>query len=432
MRLEFHGAAREVGRSCIELTTLKGSRFLLDLGVKFSERGLIFPEKVLNISEIDGVFISHAHLDHSGGLPLFEHNHLKGPIFCTAQTLSATKILLKDSYKIARIKHQHPIYNNADLRDVNKDARLVNYDVWYSHKDIKFMFLNAGHIPGSAMILIEADNKRLLYTGDFNNRDTHLLHHEIIDPVLREKPLDVLITESTYGYRDLPNTEELEKKLITSIKKTISNGGSIIMPVFSLGRAQQLLIMLSKAKINTKIFFDGMCNKLTRKMLETPSKYIKNKETLYDAFYNKVEWVSSEKRRKDAMKNQGIFITTSGMLQGGPVLSYVKEMWHDERNKIILMGFQCKRTNGRHLIDEGFLYLDGWKTYVKCEVEKYDFSGHADNEGIKKIVTELNPKHVFFQHGDEESVLTLKEWADTTLKGKNNHAPKIGDVFDIK
>ncbi len=430
MRIEFHGAAREVGRSCIELTTSKGNRFLLDIGVKFGEGGLIFPEKVLDVPDIDGTFITHAHLDHSGGLPLFEHKHLHGPIFCTAQTLAAAKILLKDSYKVARIKHLHPAYDNGDLKEIQKDAKIVQFDKWYEHKDIKFMFLNAGHIPGSAMVLIEADGKRLLYTGDFNNRDTALMEHEIIYDVLREKQLDVLITESTYGHRDLPRNEDTEQRFIESIKQTISDGGSVLVPTFALGRAQQILIMIAKAKIDTNIYFDGLCNKLTRKILETPSKYIRNLEILSDAFYNKIEWISSEKRRKDAIKKKGIYITTSGMIQGGPVLSYLKEMWHDEKNKITLMGFQCKRTNGRNLLDEGFVYIDGWKTYVKCKVEKFDFSGHTDSDGIKKMVRELKPKHVFFQHGDEESVLHMKEWADKEIGGKN-YAPSIREMFEI-
>jgi len=430
MRIEFHGAAREVGRSCIELTTMQGKRYLLDVGVKFGEGGLIFPEKVLDISEVDGTFISHAHLDHSGGLPLFEHKQLRSPIFCTSQTLAISKILLKDSYKVARIRHLHPAYDNTDLKEVHKDAKIVKFDKWYDHKDIRFMFLNAGHIPGSAMILIEADGKRLLYTGDFNNRDTALMEHEIINPVLLEKPLDVLITESTYGSRDLPDAAGLEVKFIESLKSTLAEGGSVLIPTFALGRAQQILIMLSKAKLDTRIYFDGMCNKITRKMLETPSVYIRSKDELYNAFYNEVEWVGSEKRRNDAMQNQGIFITTSGMIQGGPVMSYIKNMWHNENNKIMLMGFQCKRTNGRHLIEDGFVYMDGWKTFVRCAVEKYDFSGHADSDGIKKLVTTLKPKNVFFQHGDEEAIFHLKEWADREVGG-NNYAPEKSESFEI-
>ena len=431
MRIEFHGAAKEVGRSCIEITTSKGSRFLLDIGVKFGEGGLIFPQKVLDISNVDGTFISHAHLDHAGGLPLFEHNHLNGPIFLTSQTLSAVKILLKDSYKIARIKNQHPAYNNADLKQVQRDAKIVVFDKWYDHKDIRFMFLNAGHIPGSAMILLEVDGKRVLYTGDFNNRDTALMEHEVVDSVLKEKKVDVLITESTYGYRELPPNEETEKKFIGTIKETLANGGSVLIPTFALGRAQQILLMLSKANLGVKVYYEGLCKKLTRRILETPSKYVKNKDVLHDFFYDKVEWIGSEKRRKDALSKQSVFVTTSGMLQGGPVLSYIKEMWHDEKNLIALMGFQCKRTNGRHLLDDGFIYLDGWKTFVKSKVEKFDFSGHADQKGIKHLVKELKPAHVFFQHGDEESVLHLKEWVEEFLQGEVV-APSVGEVFEIK
>lgn len=162
----------------------------------------------------------------------------------------------------------------------------------------------------------------------------------------------------------------------------------------------------------------------------TNSKYVKNKELLEEEFFNKVEWISSPKRRKDAIKKGGIFLTTSGMMQGGPVLEYLKELWHNPKNKITLMGFQCKRTNGRHLIEEGFVYIDGWKTQVKCKVEKYDFSGHTDSDFIKKMVEEVNPKNVFFQHGDEEAVDALNEWAKKNTKSKST-APKLGEIFEM-
>ncbi len=430
MELEFHGAASEVGRSCIQIRTDKGKRYLLDVGIKFLEDGLGFPKNVLDIDKIDGVFLSHAHLDHSGGLPLFEHKELKGPIFCTRHTFAISKILLKDSYKIARIRHLHPAYNNTDIKEVQKDTSFVDFDKWYKHEDVRFMFLNAGHIPGSAMILLEVDGKRVLYTADFNNRKTNLMVPFKIGKVLREKPVDVLITESTYGYRELPDREGLEKKFIASIYKTLGEGGSVLIPVFALGRAQETLIMLSKHDFPVKIYFDGMSKKMTKKIVTTKNKYLAGHDALKQMFYEKVEWVASEKRRSDALKKQGIFITTSGMLQGGPVLSYLKDLWHDSSSKIMLMGFQCKRTNGRNLLDEGFVYMDGWKTKVKCHVEKYDFSGHADKEGVQTLVKELKPTHVFFQHGDFESVNALKEWADNNADCKA-YAPAVGDKYNI-
>ncbi|PIN81118.1 hypothetical protein COV13_02180 [Candidatus Woesearchaeota archaeon CG10_big_fil_rev_8_21_14_0_10_32_9] len=430
MKIQFHGAAREVGRSCISITTKNGNRYLLDVGIKFQEDGFSGPEGVTNVPGIKGVFLSHAHLDHSGGLPLFEHQKLKCPIFCTRQTFAITKILLKDSYKIARIKHTHPAYDKTDLVEVSKETEYVQYDKWYVHNDLKFKYLNAGHIPGSAMILIEADGKRILYTGDYNNKETELMYSAIVNKELTDKPIDVLITESTYGNRELPDRKLLNKQFIASVKKTISGGGSVLIPVFALGRAQETLIMLGKENLNCKIYLDGMAKTITKQIISTSSKYVKNKDLLSEIFFNKIEWISSPKRRNDAIRNGGIFITTSGMLQGGPVLEYLKELWHNPKNKLTLMGFQCKRTNGRHLVEEGFVYIDGWKTQVKCAVEKYDFSGHTDSEFIKKMVSTINPKMVFFQHGDEESVDILNQWAKKNIKGKT-YAPSLGEIFEI-
>ncbi len=429
MKIQFHGAAREIGRSCISITT-KGKKYILDAGIKFKEDGFQTPEGLGDIKKIKGVFLSHAHLDHSGGLPFLEHEKLNCPIFCTRQTFALTKVLLKDSYKIARIKHLHPAYNKADLLEISQETKYVQFDKWYKHEDIRFMYINAGHIPGSAMILIEVEGKRVLYTADYNNRETELMYEAIITNEMKRKPIDVLITESTYGNRTLPDRKILTKKFVASVKKTIAQGGSVLVPVFALGRAQEAILLLAREKIPCKIYVDGMAKTITRKIIETASKYVRNKEELADFFNNRVEWISSPKRRKDAIKNKGIFITTSGMLQGGPVLDYLKELWHDPKNKITLMGFQCKRTNGRQLLEEGFVYIDGWKTIVKCEVEKYDFSGHTDSDFIKKLVSEINPKTVFFQHGDEESVYALNDWAKKSIKGQT-YAPKLLDVFDI-
>ncbi|MFT4261657.1 MAG: MBL fold metallo-hydrolase [Candidatus Woesearchaeota archaeon] len=429
MELIFHGAAQEVGRSCIELKLSNDDRYLFDVGIKFKENGLQLPENVEKIHEVAGVFLSHAHLDHSGGLPLFEHKDLQGPIFCTRQTIAISRLMLNDSFKVARIRHVHAAYNKTDLENVMKDVRKVSFDRWYKHKDIKFKFYNAGHIPGSAMILVEAEGKKILYTGDINTQKTQLMFKAQPHPELKGK-IDVLISESTNGHRIIPNREELNKKFLESVQETLDKKGKVIIPVFSVGRAQEILILLGQKEWDVPIYSDGLANKVTRQILANKSKYIDNKETLRKMFYETIHWIGSEKKRKDAMKKQGIFITTSGMLQGGPILSYIKEMWHDENSKIMLVGFQCKNTNGRHLIDEGYLYLDGWKTYVKCEVEKYDFSGHADAEGLKEIITSIQPKKLVFQHGDPESVGAMYSWAIKNTKSKV-YKPEINDLIKL-
>lgn len=424
MKLVFHGGAREVGKSCIELQT-KQDRYLLDAGIKFKEHGLQYPE-VYDVGDIDGVFLTHAHLDHSGALPLLEHKNLDYPIFTTSQTISLTKILLKDSYKIARIKHLHHAYDKIDLLKVRKDIRKISFDKEYVHRGLKFRFYNAGHIPGSASIKILVEGKTILYTGDFNTKGCKL-----VQPAnTNYGHVDVLITESTYGNRTLANKEQEEERFVDAIKKTLKKGGSVLIPSFAVGRYQNILLMLAKHNFNVPIYIDGMGKKITNKILSTTSKYVKQKTVLNKMINETVIRVSHDRTRKRALEKQAIILTTSGMLQGGPVMFYLKEMWGDPNNSIFLMGFQCKRTNGRHLLDERFVYLDGWKTFVKCDIQKFDFSGHLDSEEIKKIVLKVNPKAVIFNHGDPESIDSLTEWAKKNCNCEV-YSPKVNDVIEF-
>ena len=423
MKLIFHGGAREVGKSCIELQTGK-NRFLLDAGLKFKEGGFEYP-KVVEIGNIDGVFLTHAHLDHSGALPMLENRNLNYPIFTTAQTMGLIKILLKDSYKISRIRRLHRAYEKQDLFKVREDIRRINFDRTYTHKNLKFKFYNAGHIPGGASIKITSENKTILYTGDFNTKGS-----ELIQPAdTNYGHVDFLICESTYGNRKLSNRKLLEKKFIQTIKTTLKRGGSVLIPSFAVGRYQDILLMLAKEKFNVPIFIDGMGKKVTNMVLTTHSKYVKNKELLGKIF-NQVTHVGSETMRQKALSQQSIILTTSGMMQGGPVLRYLSDMWGEKKHSILLMGFQCKRTNGRHLLEDGYIYIDGWKTFPKCQIEKFDFSGHLDSEEIKKVVLKTKPKHLIFNHGDPESVQTLADWAKENTSCKV-YSPAVGDILEF-
>jgi len=425
MKLVFHGAAKEVGRSCIELQT-QGDRYLLDAGIKFKEGGFAYPERIINLPDIDGLFISHAHLDHTGALPLFEHYKIICPIYSTRLTYAITRILLKDSYKIARIRNLHPAYTKTDLHEVQKDVRFVKYDKEYKHKKINFTFRNAGHVPGSAMILIQAEGKKILYTGDTKLRTTELVKGAFTN----YEDVDILIIESTYGERELPDRNELRKKFLDKIEEVINRGGSVLIPVFSLGRAQDVLIMLAERKFKVPIYFDGMCKKITNRILTIPDPYVNNHAVLDEMFNKKVIHIGTERHRARALTQQGIYVTTSGMLQGGPVLSYLKEMWHDPKHAVLLTGFQCKRTNGRHLLEKGYVYLDGWRTYVKCDVEKYDFSGHAGKEDLKEMIRKINPKKLVIQHGDRDAVEELRSWAEKENKYVV-YAPELGEEIRI-
>lgn len=428
MKFIFRGAAQEVGRSCIELQT-QGDRYLFDCGVKFTEGGFAYPKGLFDVPDIDGVFLSHAHLDHSGGLPFFEHKDLRGPIFCTAQTQAIIKILLKDSYEVARIRHIHPAFDRIDLKEVKKDTTIVQFDKPFTHRKLSNVaFFNAGHIPGSASILVEAEGKRILYTGDMNLAKTMLMKEVVPD---YNGPIDILITESTYGYRNLPDREIIGKDFIKRVKEVVKAGGSVIIPVFAVGRAQEVLQILANEKFNVPIYFDGMSKKMTRSILSNTSKYVKNKDKLAHMFYDVVKQPKNRQEREKIADNQGIFITTSGMLQGGPVMEYVKHVWHDKKSAIFLTGYQCKRTNGRTLLDDGYVVIDGWRTEVHCQVERFDFSGHSDREQLEEYIKAVNPREaLIIQHGDPESVAALSQWAKENLKCKV-FGPKVLDEIEF-
>jgi putative mRNA 3-end processing factor len=169
-----------------------------------------------------------------------------------------------------------------------------------------------------------------------------------------------------------------------------------------------------------------MITKVTRQMLSTPSAFIKDKDVLARMFFEKVKSPHNEAERNDIAQRPGIFITTSGMLQGGPVMHYLKHLWHDQKNAVFLTGYQCKRTNGRELLDTGYVNLKGWRTKVHCQVEQFEFSGHADRQALKEYIKAVNPKALVIQHGDPESVDAMVAWANETLKIPV-FGPKVGD-----
>ncbi len=435
MRFVFHGGANEVGRSCIELD-IGSNKYLLDAGIKFLSHGYAYPKVIDELNDLDALFLSHAHLDHSGALPLFNHKNLLPKIFTTKQTVALIKILLKDSYKIARIKHLHPAYEKLDIRKALKKTRTVRFDRFYEFKNLRFKFLNAGHIPGSASIYIESEGKKILYTGDINSRLTNLMLP--LDHSFLKDKLDVMIVESTYGNRSIPIAKNVGLELVQDIKKVIDRGGSVIIPTFALGRAQELLINLfkfyeDKKYKNVPLYFDGMCRKITRLILRNPPKYIKNISKLSKMFYFKARPVLTQNQRNKIASNlrPKIILTTSGMVQGGPAIHYIKHMWHDPKNAIFLVGYQCVHTNGRLLLDESAIYIKGWKTIVKSEIKKFDFSGHIGRDELFEYIKYLSPKNLIVQHGDPDAVDAVASWSKINLLNTNVFAPEIGSVIDI-
>ncbi len=428
MIIQLHGAAKEVGRSCVEVKT-KHNRVLLDAGIKIGlegegleGRGSEYPV-IKDVENINLVLLSHAHLDHSGALPLFNYRGMNAEIFCTSMTKFLCKLLLKDSLKIEILNERNPAYNSDNIINVMYQMMNVNYKKEYVFKDMEFKFFDAGHIPGSASVLLKADGKTILYTGDYNTDESMLMPKADLD--YGEK-INIMISESTYGDRNHPNRDKQKSDFLNTIKMVLNRGGSVIIPAFAVGRAQEILLMLSELKTKVPIYLDGMAKKVYSKLLRE-GKYVKNINKLRN-FDNKVTFIKGFKKRKDAIKSKAIFVTTSGMVSGGPVIDYIKYLWHDEKNAILLTGYQAEGTGGRALLEHGSMYLDGNKVYVKCLIKKYDFSAHAGLDGLKKNIKNVMPEILILNHGDPGAEDDLAGWAKSI--GIKVYTPKIGQSIN--
>lgn len=419
MKLIFHGGALDVGRSCIELVTSQ-SRFLLDCGVKLGEE-TEYPEEPKAMKSIDAVFLTHAHLDHCGALPLFQKKGLKCPIYMHPGTKNIAKILMKDNLKVESLTHnpgyeKSNVYAAANLFKI-KDFR-QNLDV----KDSKIKFYDAGHIPGSALVCIDVEGKRLLYTGDLNTSETRLMN----GADLEIDDIDTLITETTYGAKEHPDRKQSEKELIAKIKETIKRGGQAVVPVFGLGRAQEILLLIQSEKWDVPVYLDGIAEDITNLVIQENT--CRDNDKLAKA-RGKTIFIKGMNERQLALKTQGIFITTSGMLAGGPIIDYLKETYSNPLNSILLTGYVMETTNGGLLMKEGCVFLDGKKVKVKAEYKQFDFSAHAGMSELKQMIKTLNPRRVILIHGEPVGLENMANYVRSL--GKEVFIPKPGSEINI-
>ncbi len=405
----------EVGRSSI-VVEHKGYSLMLDCGIKVDTM-----ECPAQPDHIDSLILSHAHLDHSGMIPVIYKNH-RSPIHSTDMTFEISQILQKDSIKIAKLRNQPLIYSERDIANA-QDSEI---DIRYRNKrklndEISFEFYDAGHIPGSASILLDISGKRVLYTVDIKTKETYLQKGAEIPDA------EILIIESTYGDRIHPKRSEMEKEFKDKITETLKRGGIALIPAFAVGRSQEILMVLND--IGYPLYLDGLAKDITRIFLEYPG-YIRDPKLLQDSA-NDAIWIEHNNERRDILSEPCIIVTTAGMLSGGPVLYYLQRLHRDRNNSIFLTGYQVKGTNGRLLMDEGYVIdpLDNSRIRVEMEKHQFDFSAHAGRNSLERIVKKATPETVIVVHGDPESCLSFGEW----LKGRVDdvNIPHVGDMIEL-
>ena len=414
MDLQILGAGQEVGRSGI---LLRGNKnILMDYGIMVGDK-LEYP---MPAGKVDAFVLSHAHLDHGGFAPAL-YNHGMPAAFGTVPTMRLAEMLIDDSIQLNKKKHLHPKFKKRELRLFMNSYTPYNYGENIDFGDYRISLHNAGHISGSAITKIEnqRSGRKLVYTGDFK-LSPQTLHNgaEIVDS-------DVLVIESTYAIKEHPDRENLVKLFVENVKEVVENNGVALIPVFAVGRSQEVLSILEKHKLTYNTYLDGMARTATEIVMQHP-EFLSHPELLKAAL-NRVVTLRKPKDRESALKGGSIIVTTAGMLSGGPVLNYITKL--NERSMIFLTGYQAENTNGRRLLDNKPLEIDGQKVFIKTPFSFYDLSAHAGQSDLYDYVKRSDPETVVCVHGDGESTIAFKDWLE--LEGFEAYAPKNGEKVKI-
>lgn len=410
MELKFLGGAREVGKSGILVNTGK-EKFVMDFGIEVQEG----KRPIRPPLDLDGVFITHAHLDHSGFAAGLYSMGYQGRVYATKVTFDLMQMLLEDSLKVQHKRGMNAGFSSQDIGRMGKKEKIMNFKQPQEIGSSTVELFSAGHIPGAASVFIESRGKSVLYTGDIKFMESDFMFGADIDA----QNVDVLISESTYSYKDHPDRKKLKNQLLTVIEDTCHNGGVALLPAFAVGRTQELLMMLEN--IQFPIYVDGMGIRAAKIMLSNPESFL-NSRGLSRVFQNCTK-VRGNRDRKDAIKRPSVIITTAGMLQGGPVSFYISKLATRKDSAMALTGYQVEDTPGRHLLETG-IYSNG-EIEVRPEfpIHFLDFSAHTDRSHLIDFYKKTNPQKIILVHGDrtEEFAGQLREM------GFDAHAPKNGE-----
>lgn len=425
-RTTFLGGYREVGRSATLIST-RESRVLIDCGINVAmdENGspYLHAPEVGNFDGLDAVIITHAHLDHSGLLPLLYKYNYDGPIYCTPPTRDLMVLLQLDYIKVGQAESRKTPYESKDIREMIKHCVPIKYgDTTDIAPDIKVTLHNAGHILGSAIIHFNIGDglHNIALSGDIKYEKTWLFN-----PAVTKFPrLETLIIESTYGGREdfQPTRKESTEQIKEIVERTLNRKGKVVVPVFAVGRSQEVMLVLEKLMKEGRIpevpiYLDGMIYEATAIHTAYP-EYLNNqlREEIFqkglNPFLNQIfKRVDSYDARMKLLDEVDpcIVLATSGMLNGGPVMEYFKKWSHDEKNTLIFVGYQAEGTLGRR-IQKGQKDVQVYdkdrniNVQINMEIDTCDgFSGHSDRKQLMNFIRDLYPKpdRILVNHGEE-------------------------------
>lgn len=418
MQVGFLGGAREVGRIGVTVKSEK-TKVVLDYGVMLDhEPG--FPMHIPP-KELDAVILTHSHLDHSGAIPIFYINDKK-PLYTNQLNLELTQILIQD---FIHLSSYYLPFEYLELKSMMRNNKHLDFGVEEPIGDMKLKLFNAGHTPGSAQVLLEADGKRILYTGDFNMEDSKLLTGATMD----YKDLDAIVIESTYANADHTPRPELEKRFVEAATEIVEKGGTVLVPAFGVGRAQEIASVLSANHFEYPIVLDGMAREASR-IIMNYKEFLRDPKMFVNAMHS-VEWVEGWRDRRSALRDPAVIISPAGMLKGGPSQFYISKVAKKPNNAVFLVSYQIPGTPGKQLMDKGVTTIDGKVRKLKAHFQHFDFSSHCGASHLKEALRRVGGKpKVFVVHGAEGNCELFANWAKTEL-GLDAVAPRTGETYQI-
>ena len=466
MNITFYGAAQNVTGSC-HLVEVGGHKFLIDCGLfqgSLTDQMLNYEEFPFNISEVEFLILTHAHIDHSGRIPKLYKAGYKNPIYCTNATKELCKIMLPDSGHIQENEIEwvnrkrmragkapnEPIYTQQDGIDCIELFSGIDYETEVKINDnIKFVLKDAGHMLGSSIVELylteNGEEKKVVFTGDLGNTNQPIIN----DPVNIDSA-DILITESTYGDRLHNNIADQSNKFIQTIIETIQRGGNVIIPSFAVGRTQEILYEINKYLTDdtvkeilkdVPVYVDSPLAVNATKIFESQYKYYDEEALSYllkgdnPLVFDNLHFLETSEQSQALNEDitPKIIISASGMCEVGRIKHHLKHNLYRPECTILFVGYQAEGTLGKKILSGAPLVkIFGEEIAVSAQIKYLDaFSGHADRDGILNWIGNMDkkPEHIFLVHGEKEAQDVLKEYIEQGFKIKTT-IPSYEECYD--
>lgn len=463
MKLHFYGADRCVTGSshCLEIN---GKKILVDCGLQQGRDEMDNRYLAFAPGSIDILLVTHAHIDHTGRIPLLVKNGFHGRILTTRVTADLMKIMLLDSAHIqesdaeyenrkgqrAGREHVEPLYTEQDALDVFKYVTTCEYEETVELcEGVSAVFTDAGHLLGSASITLELEengvHKTLVFSGDIGNVDQPIIR----DPKLLKKA-DYVVMESTYGDRNHTEVWSYTDELAEIIDETIGKGGNVVIPSFAVGRTQELLYFireikdqkLVKSTPNFPVYIDSplakaattvFCGDLHGYLDEQALELVKDGTHMFTFPNLNLVESSEESKMLNMDTTPKVIISASGMCDAGRIRHHLKHNLWRANSAVVFVGFQSPGTLGRRLLDGvEKVKLFGEEIAVKAKIVNFQgLSSHADHDHLIEWIKAFDPKptHVFVVHGDEDVAPAFAE--ELCTLGFHAHAAKFTECYDL-